>query len=581
MKFFLGVLLLFGVMVRASEILIPYQAMITDQHGNPVVDSIYTADFLLYTDATSDQLLWQETQRQIRTKKGVFTHHLGSHTPLQPELLAIELFLQVDIDGFGRLAENRIRVTGSHFSYRSLQSDSATIAMYSDSATVASYTPQAAHSEQSDSAHVAALAYSAIHAQRSDSAQYSGLAQKAIIADSSLKTPVADSSYLAAKARRLDVSGLVSTDNSIQILGLEDGTLQLSLPQSIDTLASLQLQDLTVTGNLRVGTYLVAGQDSSSVFKSFGKSLFQTWSGTIPFTIARHSYGTQEVLRIGVTDRSVDFRYIEDTKNEPAGGQGEAGNFGVIRFYLGGTLGESDQKVLQLSKEHVHTPRAFVADSFFISQNMDTVASTYSTVGFRFTEHRGWGYNREDDAIFYNAYYSVPFILQDAPDNSFVLREDGKIGIGVFTPQYKLDVAGNMRVTGNVTANNFPEPSDRRYKLNITRISSALTMIDSLQGVYYSWDREKFPGKNFSAQRQVGVIAQEVEKVVPEIVATGEDGYKSVSYSKLTVLLLEALKEEKQKRIALQNRLEKQLATLTASVEAMHNSTCVDTAQGN
>jgi hypothetical protein len=62
--------------------------------------------------------------------------------------------------------------------------------------------------------------------------------------------------------------------------------------------------------------------------------------------------------------------------------------------------------------------------------------------------------------------------------------------------------------------------------------------------VYYNWDRAKWPKKNFTEGKQVGLIAQEVEKVVPEVVNTDKEGYKSLSYDKLTAVLIEAVKEQ-------------------------------------
>ncbi len=57
---------------------------------------------------------------------------------------------------------------------------------------------------------------------------------------------------------------------------------------------------------------------------------------------------------------------------------------------------------------------------------------------------------------------------------------------------------------------------------------------------------------NFDSERQLGLIAQDVEKIFPELVRTDDKGYKAVSYEKLTVILLESLKEQ-QKQIDEQN----------------------------
>ena len=64
--------------------------------------------------------------------------------------------------------------------------------------------------------------------------------------------------------------------------------------------------------------------------------------------------------------------------------------------------------------------------------------------------------------------------------------------------------------------------------------------------MYFDWDKDTYKKSIGKNKRQIGVIAQDVEKVYPEIVYTGKDGYKSVDYTKLTAVLIEAVKEQQQ-----------------------------------
>jgi hypothetical protein len=87
--------------------------------------------------------------------------------------------------------------------------------------------------------------------------------------------------------------------------------------------------------------------------------------------------------------------------------------------------------------------------------------------------------------------------------------------------------------TGAVTAPNFVSSSDARLKSEVETIADALALVSALRGVRFTMD----------GCRQVGVIAQEVETVLPEVVREGEAGQLSVAYGNITGLLIEAVKE--------------------------------------
>jgi len=123
--------------------------------------------------------------------------------------------------------------------------------------------------------------------------------------------------------------------------------------------------------------------------------------------------------------------------------------------------------------------------------------------------------------------------------NNFVIKSTGNVGIGTSNPTEK------FHVNGNIICNVMTQTSDIRYKKNITPIKDSLQKIIQLKGVKYEWKQEEYPEKDFSEGKQIGLIAQDVEPVIPEIVHTDSEGFKSVSYDKLTVLLIEAVKELK------------------------------------
>lgn len=211
------------------------------------------------------------------------------------------------------------------------------------------------------------------------------------------------------------------------------------------------------------------------------------------------------------------------------------------------------------------------------------------------------------------------YYRRDQIENHHLIAVDanGNVGIGTNAPAAKLDMSGNMRMTGTspqikledtnnnahdfwVHVNNnkfyiltdtnndngwngdmsFPlelenststgslygekimiqGSSDRRWKKNISTLHNSLDKIAALRGVSYQWRQDQFPNKNFSDGPQVGVIAQELEEVFPELVSEDDQGYKSVDYRYLVAPLIEAVKELKQQNEAQKKEIEKQQA---------------------
>ncbi|MDG1427156.1 MAG: tail fiber domain-containing protein [Flavobacteriales bacterium] len=102
----------------------------------------------------------------------------------------------------------------------------------------------------------------------------------------------------------------------------------------------------------------------------------------------------------------------------------------------------------------------------------------------------------------------------------------------------------NVNIYGDLFAGGQLLSSDRRFKRDIVTVKNALSKVLQLRGVNYYWKQQEFPNRNFDEKLELGLIAQEVELIIPEIVAEAEDGYKAVEYQKLVALLIEAIKEQ-------------------------------------
>lgn len=169
---------------------------------------------------------------------------------------------------------------------------------------------------------------------------------------------------------------------------------------------------------------------------------------------------------------------------------------------------------------------------------------------------------------FLNSETNGDFLLWDgtAGAGPFIIKMSGalgKVGINNNAPTANLDVNGTIK------ANSIEGPSDIRFKKNITPLQNSLDKITSLKGYNYEWKRNEFPQKNFKKGTDMGLIAQEVEKVYPEVVFTADDEMKSksIDYSKLVPALVESIKELKNEVDHLKSLLNAQQQSMQANAE--------------
>jgi hypothetical protein len=126
-----------------------------------------------------------------------------------------------------------------------------------------------------------------------------------------------------------------------------------------------------------------------------------------------------------------------------------------------------------------------------------------------------------------------------------MIRTSGNTLLGTTTDNgEKLYVSGNIRATGTITAN-----SDINLKKNLLKIENALEKVEQINGYTYEF-------KSDDSKRHAGVIAQEIEGVLPEIVNKGNDGLLGVEYGNISALLIEAIKDLKSQNESLVARLE-------------------------
>ena len=171
-------------------------------------------------------------------------------------------------------------------------------------------------------------------------------------------------------------------------------------------------------------------------------------------------------------------------------------------------------------------------------------ASGLKAGGILVADDYGYGSPTKNDLIV-KGFVGIGLGANVAPANPLHVAGDIRIGIG-FTGCV-LDADGTV-IAGTCS-------SDARLKRDIMPFAHLLDKVAQLQPAHFYWRAEEFKDRHFGTKPSFGLIAQEVEKVLPELVTEDEQGYKAVNYSKLPLLTLQAIKELKAENDALKQRL--------------------------
>ncbi len=177
-------------------------------------------------------------------------------------------------------------------------------------------------------------------------------------------------------------------------------------------------------------------------------------------------------------------------------------------------------------------------DSETGSAYLEIIDSVNTSKGFL-----GYGSTADDNLSIWNREVSN---IRFATSNSEKMRltSGGDLGINNTNPSEKLDVVGNITATGTITSS-----SDITLKENIELISDPIEKVKEISG--YTFNKK---GEDL---RLVGLVAQEVEKVLPEAVAENNEGLKSVAYGNLVALLVECVKKQDERIDQLEKTIEK------------------------
>ena len=222
-----------------------------------------------------------------------------------------------------------------------------------------------------------------------------------------------------------------------------------------------------------------------------------------------------------------------------------------------------------------------------VISNKDTTAGTDNKVSLGFGLSRNTGAFKDragkiqvgreldwtsDDANI-DAFMSFHLYKNNAEAEKMRIDSDGNVGIGTTEPAQKLTVAGNISAGGNIFVNAGSSSnaaisahgtieatgditafstSDKHLKNNIVVISDPISKVQSINGVTFEWAEDApahLKGVDY------GVIAQEIEEVLPLAVTTRDTGHKAVKYEKIIPLLIEAVKDQQKQIDELKKKL--------------------------
>ena len=178
-------------------------------------------------------------------------------------------------------------------------------------------------------------------------------------------------------------------------------------------------------------------------------------------------------------------------------------------------------------------------DIVVLDKDLDIMCDSGEIICIYTDKYTGLIYDKEDKQFIFRSLQSTEKTSTDIPISTSNIRAKNGIFDGV------------------VSAIELNTVSDKQFKTDIKLVNKdeINNIIKNLEVVKYKWNREKFPKKYFDSKEHIGLIAQDVEKVIPSIVHTDKDGYKSISYNKLTPILLDMIKQLEKRIVELENKL--------------------------
>lgn len=527
--------------------LINYQAFLTNPAGNPI-NGPRSIEFRIYDTETGGTASWFETQLDT-IKDGYLNTLLGSVNPIPYSLFdGSDLYLTLKI-GSDPEMKPRKRLVSVGYAFRANHADSLGGKTASD--FILSGTTNIVSSVDgvvNNGGNIDLVEGSNITITPDDGANTITISASGGTTGDDLGNHSAtqniklNGNWISNDGGNEGIS--MNNDGEVGIGGSPLSPYALNVGGSISTLSPIYGSYLIArTGTIKTGTPSIsAGAGdivSTSSLKADDDVIANGFIATgTPSSIP--TYGTGDI--VSTNDIFADGNILTGSPTSSYAGQDIASTDDLHcddDCFVGDDLTVEDHITSTTGHIRTGTPSSSYSNSDIASTSNvfadnNVIAGGYITAGAPGHDKQAGDIIANDDLV--------------AEDN-LMIYHDAVINRTYTSSDYELYVNGDTYTSGSYSS------SDVKFKKNIENLENGLDKILKLRGTNYDWKLHEFPDRGFKEGKQYGLIAQEVEKVIPEIVREDEEGEKAINYIQIIPLLIEAIKEQQQMIEDLQSRI--------------------------